>query len=88
MKERLMELKDYCKKYVSDKYGKDNNYIRRTRITRNGLFIYGHRVYAPNFNGYFPIQTYISQYDVDNKDYINDLLDLFVLDCQRLKESD
>lgn len=88
IKKGLEELKDYCYKYIEREYGKRQNYIRKTRITKNGLFIYGHKVYAPGYNLTYDIHTYISWYDNTNYSFINDLLDNFVLDCKRLKESE
>lgn len=85
-RKELEELKEYCKKYIEREYGRKNNYIRKTRITKNGLFIYGHKVYAPGYNEIYDIHTYISWYENNNYNYINELLDTFVLDCKRLRE--
>lgn len=82
----IEEIKDYCYKYIEREYGKKQNYIKKTRATKNGLFIYGHKVYAPAYCLTYDIHTYISWYDSNNYGFINDLLDNFVLDCQRLKE--
>lgn len=88
VKNELEQLKDYCYKYVEREYGKRQNYIRKTKITKNGLFVYGHKVYAPILNDKYTIFTFISWYDNNNYEFINSLLDNFVLDCQRLTESD
>lgn len=87
-KEVLKQLKDYCYKYIQKEYGKNQNYIRKTRLTKKGLFIYGHKVYAPVYCENYTIHTYISWYDSNNYSFINNLLDNFVLDCKRLKESE
>ena len=86
IKDDLNKIKDYCYKYIEREYGKNQNYIRKTRTSKNGLFIYGHDVYAPGYSLYYKIHTYISWYEVNNYSYINDLLDNFVLDCKRLRE--
>ena len=87
VKKDLEYLKDYCYNYIERNYGKKQNYIRKTRITKNGLFIYGHKVQSP-IVGTYTIQTYISWYDSSHYKYIDDMLDYFVLDCDRLKESE
>mgnify|MGYP003299506394 CR=1 FL=1 len=86
IKKDLEELKKYCIAYVDKTYGVNNNYIRKMKATKNGLFIYGHKVYAPGYSLIYTIQTYISWYENGNYNYINDLLDNFVLDCKRLNE--
>ena len=86
IKEDLKRLKDYCYAYIEREYGKKQNYIRKTRITKNGLFIYGHKVYAPGFCLVYDIYEYISWYDSNDYEYITSLLDHFVLDCNRLTE--
>lgn len=88
IKKDLKELKEYCKKYINKNYGLKNNYIRSMKATKNGLFIYGHKVYAPGYSLKYTIHTYISWYESNNYSFINDLLDNFVLDCNRLKECD
>ena len=88
IKNELEQLKDYCYKYVEREYGKRQNYIRKTKITKNGLFVYGHKVYAPILSDYYTIYTFINFYDSNNYEFINSMLDNFVLDCQRLRESD
>lgn len=61
----MEKLKKYCYEYITEKYGKD--YIKTSRITKNGLFLYGkNKKY-----------TFISKYDKENKEYINDLLEIF-----------
>lgn len=82
----IQEIKDYCYKYIEREYGKKQNYIVKTKATKNGLFIYGHKVYAPAYSLIYDIHTYISWYDSNNYSFINDLLDNFVLDCKRLNE--
>lgn len=86
IKQELTELKEYCYKYIKIKYGENNNYIKSTRITKNGLFIYGHKVFAPGFSIVYDIYTFISWYSTNDYQYIHDTLDHFVLDCKRLKE--
>lgn len=87
MKNKILEdLKKYCIDYIKKQYGEKNKYIKKTRITKNGLFIYGHNVYAPAINETYTIYTFINWYDVNNFDFINTILDNFVLDCKRLKE--
>lgn len=86
LKKQLNELKEYCYKYIEAQYGKKQNYIRKSKITKNGLFIYGHKVYAPGYNRIYTIYTYINWYNSNDYSYINDLLDHFVIDCKRLRE--
>lgn len=88
IKKDLKQLKDYVKSYIAKNYGEKNNYIRSMKTSKNGLFIYGHNVYAPGYNLKYKIHTYISWYELNNYSFINDLLDTFVLDCKRLKECD
>ena len=85
-KKSLEELKDYCYFYIDRNYGLKNDYIRNTRITKNGLFIYGHKVYAPLYNEVYTIYTFISWYDTNDYEYIDSMLEHFVLDCKRLNE--
>jgi len=82
----LKELKQYCIDYINTNYGIKNNYIRKTRITKNGLFIYGHKVYAPGYCLTYTIYTFINWFDSNNYEHIQNLLENFVLDCKRLKE--
>ena len=84
----IERIKEYCKQYMERQYGLKNDYIRGFRKSKNGLFIYGHKVYAPVYNIIYKIHTYISWYESNNYEYINTLLDNFVLDCKRLRESD
>lgn len=87
MKNKILEdLKKYCIDYIKKQYGEKNEYIKKTRTTKNGLFIYGHKVYAPAFNEIYTIYTFINWYDINNFDFINSMLDNFVLDCKRLRE--
>ena len=88
IKKDLKQLKDYVKSYITKNYGEKKNYIRSMKTSKNGLFIYGHNVYAPGYNLKYKIHTYISWYELNNYNFINDLLDTFVLDCKRLKECD
>ena len=88
IKNNLETLKEYCYKYIESEYGKRQNYIRKTRITKNGLFVYGHKVYSPVLNEKYTIYTFINFYNSNDYSFINELLDMFVLDCKRLKESD
>lgn len=88
IKKDLEDLKEYVKKYMWWKYGHNKTYIKSMRATKNGLFIYGHKVYAPGYSLKYTIHTYISWYNSNCYNFINDLLDTFVLDCERLKECD
>ena len=88
VKKDLEELKDYCYKYIEREYGTKQNYIRKTRITKHGLFIYGHKVYAPILSEKYTIYTFINWYDSNDYNFINNMLEQFVLDCERLKECD
>ena len=88
IKDDINMLKKYCKEYIEKQYGVKSNYIRGMKATKNGLFIYGHKVYAPGYSLVYKIHTYISWYESNNYSFINDLLDNFVLDCNRLKECD
>lgn len=82
----LKDLKEYCKNYIAREYGRQNNYIKSMRVSKNGLFIYGHKVYAPGYSIIYKIHTYIAWYESNNYEYINTLLDNFVLDSKRLRE--
>ena len=86
VKKTLEDLKKYCHIYLDMEHGTDK-YIKKTKITKNGLFIYGHKVYAPILNDTYTIYTFISWYDADDYEYIKKVLDFFVLDCKRLKEA-
>lgn len=88
IKKDLEDLKEYVKRYMARMYGEKNNYIRGMKTSKNGLFIYGHKVYAPGYCLTYKVHTYISWYESNNYSFINDLLDMFVLDCKRLKECD
>ena len=88
IKNDLETLKAYCYKYIESEYGKRQNYIRKTRITKHGLFVYGHKVYAPALSEKYTIYTFINFYDSTNYSFINELLDMFVLNCKILRESD
>lgn len=85
-KEELEWLKKYCYQYLEREYGKRQNYIRKTKMTNNGLFIYGHDVNSPCY-GKFKIYTFINWYNSNDYTFINSLLDFFVLDCNRMRES-
>jgi len=82
----IKELKDYITKYVNTQYGVKKDYIKGFRATKNGLFVYGHKVYAPGYNLVYDIHTYISWYESNNYSFIQDLIDTFVNDCERLTE--
>lgn len=84
-KQDLKELKNYCYEYLIKNYGEKQNFIKKTRITKNGLFIYGHKVCSPLY-GIYDIYTFINWYDSNDFKYINDALEHFILDCKRLKE--
>ena len=88
IKKDLNDLKEYVKRYMWWKYGDNNKYVKSMKATKNGLFIYGHKVYAPGYGIKYTIHTYISWYELNNYEFINSLLDTFVLDCNRLKECD
>lgn len=81
----LQDIKQYCKDYIEKTYG--HQYVEKTRISKNGLFIYGGKY---NHQGKdYPVYTYLCMYDVDKEWYIKDALDCFVAECQTLlKESD
>lgn len=85
-KQELEDLKEYCINYINRQYGLKNDYIKKTKITKNGLFVYGHKVYAPYYNEVYTIYTFISWYDSNDYEYITNMLDHFVLDCKRLNE--
>ena len=84
--QELQDLKEYCYKYIQTTYGTNQNYIKKTRITPNGLFVYGHKVYALGYGITYTIYTFINWYDSNDYQHIQNLLDHFVLDCQRLRE--
>lgn len=86
LKKDLLDLKNYCIDYIEKQYGVKNKYIKKTRITKNGVFIYGHKVYANGYGMNYTIYTFINFYDSNNYEFINMLLDNFVLDCKRLKD--
>ena len=85
-KNDIKAIKEYCYQYLKRQYGEKQDYIKKTKATKNGLFIYGHKVYAPGYSLIYDIHTYISWYESNNYAFINELLDNFVLDCKRLKE--
>lgn len=87
IKNELEELKTYCYEYIKETYGTKQDFIKKTRITKNGLFIYGHKVYAPGYSLTYDIFTFINWYESNNYRFINDLLDQFVMDCKRLREA-
>lgn len=65
------------------------NHITKTKITKNGLFIYG-GFYKTSLGEQHPIYTYISKQDAknfkENINFIIDLLETFVDEVERLKE--
>lgn len=67
-------------------YNKVGKYIKKTRITKNGIFIYGHKVYSPLLMEKYQIYTFISWYDSNDYSYIDEALEYFKLDCERLKD--
>lgn len=71
----IQELRDRI--LTIERYKK---YIRKTRITKNGLFIYGDK-YVTSSGDTYPIYTYISKEDINETNHILDLLDSFV-DCE------
>lgn len=84
-KKELEMLKEYCYSYLQKNYGIKNDYIKKTRITKNGLFIYGHKVPSPMY-GVYQVYTFINWYDSNDYEFINNMLEHFVLDCKRLIE--
>lgn len=80
----IEELRD---KILSIKRYKDN--ITKTRISKNGLFIYG-GYYKTSSGEQHPIYTYISKLELNDFkgsiNYIIDLLETFVDEVERLKE--
>lgn len=71
LRDRILSIKHYKK------------YITKTRITKNGLFIYG-GYYSTSYGEKHPVYTYISNYDKSNVNYILDLLDTFAEEVERL----
>ena len=84
-KEELEYLKEYCYKYLEREYGKRQNYIRKTKITNEGLYIFGHDVDPPCYEKY-TINVFINWYDSNDYEFINYLLDHFILECKRIRE--
>lgn len=80
----IEELRD---KILSIKRYKDN--ITKTKITKNGLFIYG-GYYKTSSGEQHPIYTYISKLELndfkESINYIIDLLETFVDEVERLRE--
>lgn len=72
-------IMEKLKYYIIKNYG---NYITKTRITKNGLFIYGGN-YKSSY-GKHTLYTFISSYDKDNKEYIDSMLKTFINDVKRL----
>ena len=88
IKNDIEQIKKYINSYILRQYGESKkNYIKKYKTTKNGLFIYGHDVYAPGYCLKYKIHTYISWYESNNYNFINDLIDNFILDCERLKEA-
>lgn len=81
----IEELRD---KILSIKRYKDN--ITKTKITKNGLFIYG-GYYKTSSGEQHPIYTYISKLELNdfkgNINYIIDLLETFADEVERLREA-
>lgn len=81
----IEELRD---KILSIKRYKDN--ITKTRISKNGLFIYG-GYYKTSSGEQHPIYTYISKLELNDFkgsiNYIIDLLETFVDEVERLREA-
>lgn len=67
-----------------------NNHITKTKITKNGLFIYG-GYYKTSSGEQHPIYTYISKLELkhleENKNFIIDLLETFIDEVERLREA-
>lgn len=66
-----------------------NNHITKTKITKNGLFIYG-GYYKTSSGEQHLIYTYISKQELNNYEknvnFIIDLLEAFVDEVERLRE--
>lgn len=81
----IEELRD---KILSIKRYKDN--ITKTRISKNGLFIYG-GYYKTSSGEQHPIYTYISKLELNDFkgsiNYIIDLLETFIDEVERLREA-
>lgn len=63
--------------------------ITKTKITKNGLFIYG-GYYKTSSGEQHPIYTYISKLELkhlENKSFIIDLLETFIDEVERLREA-
>ena len=71
LRDRILSIEHYKK------------YIKKTIITKNGLFIYGDK-YKTSSGDVFPIYTYISKIDINETSYVLDLLDAFVDNEERL----
>lgn len=84
--QELQDLKEFCYKYIKTTYGTKQDYIKKTRITPNGLFVYGHKVYAPGYGITYTIYTFINWYNSNDYQHIKDLLDHFVLEYKNLRE--
>ena len=80
----IEELKNRILKV--DRY---KNHITKTKITKNGLFIYG-GFYKTSSGEQHPIYTYISKQETknfkENINFIIDLLETFIDEVERLKE--
>lgn len=67
-----------------------NNHITKTKITKNGLFIYG-GYYKTSSGEQHPIYTYISKQELNNYEknvnFIIDLLETFIDEVERLREA-
>jgi hypothetical protein len=81
----IEELRD---KIINNNRYKDN--ITKTRISKNGLFIYG-GYYKTSSGEQHPIYTYISKLELkhleENKSFIIDLLETFIDEVERLREA-
>jgi hypothetical protein len=81
----MEELRDQI---VNSSRYKDS--ITKTKITKNGLFIYG-GYYKTSSGEQHPIYTYISKLELNDFkgsiNYIIDLLETFVDEVERLREA-
>lgn len=71
LRDRILSMERYKK------------YIKKTKITKNGLFIYGDK-YKTSSGVIYPIYTYISKVDINETNYIVDLLESFIDEEERL----
>ena len=85
-KQELKNLKAYCINYIEKKSPYKCQYLKTTRISKNGVFIYGKKYYTPRFFQVYNAYTYISYEEKYNVDYVNGLLDTFIEECKNLEK--